>query len=116
MAVFFTIGHSTRSTEEFVRILQGASVASVVDVRAVPRSRTNPQFNKDSLPATLEEFGIRYVHLPELGGLRPRRKSEQSSPNSYWDNESFRNYADYAMSESIRSGLEQLRTVCQDGR
>ena len=108
MATFFTIGHSTRSIDEFVRILRCESIGTVVDVRTIPRSRTNPQFNKDRLPAALEDFGIGYIHLPELGGLRSRQKRAETSPNSFWDNQSFRNYADYAMSEQFRSGLRKL--------
>src|SRR5438105_11267220 len=111
MAVFFTIGHSTLSTDEFVRMLRCARVETVVDVRTIPRSRTNPQFNKDRLPTTLAEFAIGYVHLPELGGLRSPQTSQAASPNSFWDNKSFRNYADYAMSESFRLGLEKLKSL-----
>src|SRR5437899_11916856 len=92
MATFFTIGHSTLSANEFVRILRCARVETVVDVRTVPRSRTNPQFNKDRLPefnkdrlpATLAECGIDYVHLPELGGLRSPQTSPPASPNRFW--------------------------------
>ena len=108
MAVFFTIGHSTRSIEEFVGILQHAKIETLVDVRSVPRSRTNPQFNADRLPMSLGEHGIGYVHLVELGGLRGRQSTREASPNSFWENESFRNYADYAMSDSFRAGLQKL--------
>jgi uncharacterized protein (DUF488 family) len=108
LAVFFTIGHSTRSIEEFVGILQDAKIETLVDVRTVPRSRTNPQFNADRLPASLWEHGIGYVHLAELGGLRGRQSTGEASPNSFWENKSFRNYADYAMSESFRAGLRKL--------
>ena len=108
MVAFFTIGHSTRSIDEFMEMLRSERIGMVVDVRTVPRSRTNPQFNKDTLPSALGEFGIGYIHLPELGGLRSRRKSVDVSPNDFWDNQSFRNYADYAMSDQFRSGLERL--------
>jgi uncharacterized protein (DUF488 family) len=111
MATFYTIGHSTRSTDELVGMLRDAGVATLVDVRTVPRSRTNPQFNQDALPATLAKSGIRYVHIPDLGGLRARRKSEAASPNTFWDNTSFRNYADHAMGEPFRSGLKKLREL-----
>ena len=67
---FFTIGHSTRSIDEFVALLAGVEVKLVVDVRTVPRSRTNPQFNRDALPASLAAQGIAYEHLAGLGGLR----------------------------------------------
>src|ERR1043165_4257357 len=111
MAVFFTIGHSTRPIHEFIEMLQRAKIETVVDVRTIPRSRTNPQFNIEQLPITLRAFGIGYVHLAELGGLRGRQKTMQISPNSFWENKSFRNYADYAMSESFRSGLAKLRSL-----
>jgi uncharacterized protein (DUF488 family) len=116
MAVFFTIGHSTRSLDEFIAILRQAGIETLVDVRRVPRSRANPQFNEDALPAALAGFGIRYVHIPELGGLRSRRKGDAASPNDFWENASFRNYADYAMSESFRSGLERLRSLGEASR
>jgi uncharacterized protein (DUF488 family) len=116
MVRFFTVGHSTRSLDELAAILRSAAVETVVDVRAIPRSRTNPQFNQDTLPAALARFGIRYVHIPELGGLRSRRKGETASPNDFWENASFRNYADYAMGESFRSGLEKLRSLGKASR
>jgi uncharacterized protein (DUF488 family) len=111
MSVFFTIGHSTRSTDELVAMLREAGVSMLVDVRSIPRSRTNPQFNQDALPAALAKAGIGYVHIPELGGLRSRRKGDEASPNTFWDNSSFRNYADHAMSAPFRSGLEKLRKL-----
>jgi uncharacterized protein (DUF488 family) len=111
MAVFFTIGHSTRSTDELIAMLQDAGVKTLVDVRTIPRSRTNSQFNQDALPAALAKAGIGYVHIPELGGLRSRRKGDEGSPNTFWDNASFRNYADYAMSAPFRAGLEKLRKL-----
>ncbi len=108
---FFTIGHSTRSAAEFVELLRASGVGNVVDVRHIPRSRTNPQFNKDALPATLAEFQIGYVHVAELGGLRPRVESLPPARNSYWKNKSFRNYADYAASESFHRGLTELLSL-----
>ena len=69
----FTVGHSTRSIEEFVEILRAAGVAQLIDVRSIPRSRTNPQFNLDILPATLAEYQINHIFLKELGGRRPRQ-------------------------------------------
>jgi uncharacterized protein (DUF488 family) len=108
---FFTIGHSTRSIAEFVELLREAQIQIVVDVRTVPRSRTNPQFNQDMLPATLSEFAIDYEHVAQLGGLRPRSRSVPSSLNDFWQNASFHNFADYAMSEEFKSGLTRLREV-----
>jgi uncharacterized protein (DUF488 family) len=107
---FFTVGHSTRDLEEFAHLLGFAQVQCVVDVRAVPRSRTNPQYNSDTLPRELAARGIGYVHRAALGGLRGRRKGEPS-PNTFWENESFRNYADYAQSETFRAALADLRVL-----
>jgi len=108
---FFTIGHSTRGTEQFVALLKAAEVELIVDVRTVPRSRANPQFNRDVLPASLGAHGVAYKHLPELGGLRGTRLGVSPEVNAFWDNASFHNYADYAMSEQFRSGLEELREL-----
>jgi uncharacterized protein (DUF488 family) len=105
---FFTIGHSTRPIEAFVALLRANGVQRLVDVRSVPRSRTNPQYNKDTLPAALSEHGIAYQHLPALGGLRPRRKDVPPEVNGFWENQSFHNYADYAMTPEFRAGLDAL--------
>ena len=108
---FFTIGHSTRAIEDFVGLLQASQVQVVVDVRTIPRSRRNPQFNQDSLPATLQDFQIGYEHMIELGGRRGRQRLPEPSPNTFWTHESFRNYADYAMGEDFRAGLARLREL-----
>ena len=108
---FFTIGHSTRPTEELVALLKASEVKTVVDVRTVPRSRTNPQFNRDALPASLLPHGVGYKHLPELGGLRGRQRDVSPDVNAFWENASFHNFADYAMSEDFRSGLRNLREL-----
>jgi uncharacterized protein (DUF488 family) len=105
---FYTIGHSTLSVAEFVERLAAAGVALVVDVRAFPRSRGNPQFNADTLPQTLAPFGIGYEHIPALGGRRPRQPAVPPARNAFWENRSFHNYADYAESDSFRAGLERL--------
>src|SRR6478735_8711606 len=99
---FFTIGHSTRSISEFVALLRDAEVRLIVDVRTVPRSRTNPQYNFDTLPGTLSEFQIGYDHIPALGGLRSRNPDVPKEVNAFWQNQSFHNYADYAMSGDFR--------------
>ncbi|MGV3774667.1 MAG: DUF488 family protein [Verrucomicrobiales bacterium] len=104
-SLIFTVGHSTRSLEEFVSLLQGHDVSRLVDVRTVPRSRTNPQFNRDTLPESLHRFGISYIHVPELGGLR---KTNKDSPNGGWRNLSFRGYADHMMTAEFEVGLSQL--------
>ena len=108
---FFTIGHSTRTTEAFVALLQEAEVRLVVDVRTVPRSRTNPQFNRDVLPASLAQFQIGYEHLASLGGLRGIQRDVSPETNAFWELASFHNFADYAMSEDFRVGFEKLRQV-----
>ena len=108
---FFTIGHSTRSTAEFVDLLRTSRVELVVDVRHMPRSRTNPQFNREILPQELDRFQIDYVHVAALGGLRNRSPGIEISPNPLWENSSFRNYADYAMTEKFRKGLSELRDL-----
>jgi uncharacterized protein (DUF488 family) len=105
---FYTIGHSTRSIPEFVDLLRSASVTIVVDVRTVPRSRTNPQYNRDSLPATLSEFQIGYEHIASLGGLRGVKRDVASSVNGFWQNKSFHNYADHAMGHAFHNGLARL--------
>jgi uncharacterized protein (DUF488 family) len=83
-------------------------VARVIDVRTVPRSRTNPQYNSDALPGALSAVGIAYEHMPALGGLRPRSRDVAPEVNGFWDNQSFHNYADYAMTAPFRAGLAQL--------
>jgi uncharacterized protein (DUF488 family) len=113
---FFTIGHSTRPTEEFVALLKGADVELVVDVRTVPRSRTNPQFNRDVLPASLGAHGIAYEHFTALGGLRGIQRDIPPAANAFWENASFHNFADYAMSEEFRSSLEKLRELGRAAR
>ena len=108
---FFTIGHSTRSADEFVDLLRAEQVGLVADVRTVPRSRTNPQFNRDCLPDTLAAHRIGYEHIAELGGLRGKQSSVEASANGYWENASFRNYADHALTPDFRAGLDRLREL-----
>jgi uncharacterized protein (DUF488 family) len=110
----YTIGHSTRTVAELVVLLRQAGVDRLVDVRSVPRSRTNPQFNTDSLPEALAGTGIQYRHIRALGGLRHRPKDAPPSPNTLWRSDPFRNYADYAMSEPFRAGLAELRALAED--
>jgi hypothetical protein len=93
---FFTIGHSTHPIEEFVGLLTAARVRLVVDVRTVPRSRRNPHFNREILPASLAKHGIAYEHCPALGGLRKKQSGVPAEANAFWENASFHNYADYA--------------------
>lgn len=106
---FFTIGHSTRPVVEFADLLTAADVGVLVDVRAIPRSRTNPQFNRDVLPAALASAAIDYEHIAALGGRRGRSTGVPPAVNAFWTNESFHHYADYAMGEDFRGALAQLR-------
>ena len=108
---FFTIGHSTRSADDFIGLLREAEVQVVVDVRSIPRSRRNPQFNKETLPDTLQGVQIGYEHMIELGGRRGKQRGAEPSPNTFWTHESFRNYADYAMGADFRAGLARLRDL-----
>lgn len=107
-SAFYTVGHSTRTIEAFVKLLRAAGVECVVDVRSVPRSRTNPQYNRDSLPVSLAPYGIDYVHIAELGGLRGRSREVPEQINAYWHNQSFHNYADYTHSATFEQGFERL--------
>ena len=113
---FYTIGHSTRSIEEFVGMLQGAGVTMVVDVRTMPRSRTNPQYNKDTLPQSLAPFQIGYEHIAALGGLRRKDHNVLPDVNAYWQNASFHNYADYAMGDDFSAGFARLRELGRNRR
>ena len=101
----FTVGHSTRDLQGFMALLRSFGVDLVVDIRTVPRSRHNPQFNKDTLPAALGAFGIDYLHMAGLGGLR---KARPDSPNQGWRNASFRGFADYMGTGEFRANLETL--------
>lgn len=105
---FLTIGHSTRSLEEFIGLLSGWRVDRVVDIQKIPMSRTNPQFNKDTLPPALAVFQVSYEHVAALGGLRGKSQSVPPQVNGFWTNESFHNYADYALSLEFRRGLDLL--------
>jgi uncharacterized protein (DUF488 family) len=107
----FTIGHSTRSIPEFVDLLRAGEVRLVVDIRSFPRSRTNPQYNVEALPRELEPFHIAHLRIPELGGLRGGSAGIPREVNGFWDNRSFHNYADYALTGAFRSGLAQLLEV-----
>jgi uncharacterized protein (DUF488 family) len=116
LPTIFTIGHSTRTTTEFVGLLREIRAEVLVDVRSIPRSRTNPQFNIDVLPEALAAAGIGYRHLLALGGLRHRPKSAMPSPNMLWRNSSFQNFADYAATNAFRDGLTQLAAHACDKR
>lgn len=113
---FFTIGHSTRTIEEFLSLLQAAQVTMVVDIRTVPRSRTNPQYSQDVLPETLAVANVGYERIAELGGLRSKVKNISSDVNGFWENKSFHNYADYAQTDAFRIGLDQLISLGREQR
>lgn len=105
MPTVWTVGHSTRTLEELIDVMRRYGIEAVVDVRTVPRSRKNPQFNREELEIRLPEAGIEYVHAKDLGGLR---KPLKDSPNAAWENESFRGFADYMQTEGFALGLERL--------
>jgi uncharacterized protein (DUF488 family) len=113
---FFTIGHSTRRVDELAGLLVPNGVTRLVDVRTVPRSRTNPQYNFDVLPAELAPYGIAYEHIKALGGLRGHRRDVAPAVNGWWENRSFHNYADYAMGPDFRAGLERLVSLGEKQR
>lgn len=100
-----TIGHSNHPIESFLQLLLSNSVSLIIDVRTIPRSRHNPQFNKELLPATLENDGINYIHAPGLGGLR---RTVPDSINTAWNNASFRGYADYMQTEEFQRNLQKI--------
>ena len=105
LPLVMTIGHSTRMLDEFIGLLQAHAVSLVADVRTIPRSRHNPQFNKTSLPEELKKAGLGYIHLPGLGGLR---HAKLTSLNVGWRNASFRGYADYMQTPEFETSLEEL--------
>jgi uncharacterized protein (DUF488 family) len=113
---FFTIGHSTRPVSEFVDLLESQQVRLVVDVRTIPRSRANPQYNGDVLAEALAQYQVRYERIAALGGLRGRKHDISPSVNAFWQNQSFHNYADYALSEEFRAGLARLRVLGHERR
>ena len=112
----YTIGHARHPLDEFVGLLQGVGVTQLVDVRSFPRSRTNPQFNVDTLPAALKPHGISYQHMPKLGGRRNLQKNIPPQLNAFWDNRSFHNYADYSQQPEFAEALEQLVAASQRQR
>jgi uncharacterized protein (DUF488 family) len=108
---FHTIGHARRPIDEFIDLMRSAEIAIVADVRTVPRSRTNPQYGIDVLPPALAAIQIAYEHMPLLGGLRGRQREVPPDVNGFWENDSFHNYADYAMGEKFHEGLAHLRAI-----
>ncbi len=109
----WTVGHSTRSLEELVALLASFEINVLADVRTVPRSRKNPQFNRDTLPSSLAPHAVEYAHLGRLGGLRHARKD---SKNTGLRNDSFRGYADHMLTPDFELGLTELRALTERGR
>lgn len=108
-----TIGHSTRPIADFLHLLEAHQVTCLVDVRTVPRSRHNPQFSREHLPASLHAAGISYLHRPELGGLR---RPKPGSPNAGWRNLSFRGYADYMQTPEFNAAVDDLIELAKQDR
>ncbi|HOB67445.1 DUF488 domain-containing protein [Ottowia sp.] len=111
-----TIGHSTLSIDAFAERLRAGQVQRVIDIRAIPRSRTHPQFNQATLPDALAPFGIGYSHIAALGGRRRRSRDVPPEVNGFWDNASFHHYADYALHPAYQEGLAELREQGQRER
>jgi uncharacterized protein (DUF488 family) len=111
MMRIWTIGHSTRTIDEFISLLKENEIKLLADVRAWPGSKRYPQFNKDALAESLNTHGIRYERFPELGG---KRKSKPDSRNTAWRNASFRGYADYMETEQFQKGIERLLDVAAE--
>lgn len=104
-ARIWTVGHSTRSFEELVAILDDSGIETLVDVRTVPRSRRLPHFNRQTLEEELPKQGVEYVHMPRLGGFR---RAAADSPNSAWRNASFRGFADYMLTDQFEDATDEL--------
>lgn len=112
----FTVGHSTRTIPEFIDLLRAGAVELVVDVRTIPRSRHNPQYNEDVLEAELAPYQIGYCRIAQLGGLRGRSREVARGVNGFWENQSFHNYADYALSNEFGEGFGLLVDVAASRR
>lgn len=111
-ARIYTVGHSTRTLDELVALLRAFEVSVLADIRTIPRSRHNPQFDRDALRSALRSRRLRYVHLPELGGLR---RARADSPNTAWRNASFRGFADHMQGPEFEAGLAKLRALASAG-
>ena len=112
----FTVGHSERSLDEFMDLLRAHGVEQVVDVRKLPGSRRHPQFNQAELSASLGEAGISYQRIESLTGRRPISRTVNADVNGFWLNQSFHNYADWAMCAEFHHGLDELRALAAERR
>ncbi len=110
MKTIYTVGHSTRTIEQFLELLKAHNIQEVVDVRTIPKSRRNPQFSEDQLPSALKQAGIEYTHLGKLGGLR---RTAKDSINVGWQNSSFRGFADYMATDEFQQGLQELKELAE---
>jgi uncharacterized protein (DUF488 family) len=110
----FTIGHSTRTSDEFIALLKDRGIERVADVRSFPGSRRHPQFGKAALEAALEQAGIHYIHMVSLGGRRGRQ--EVAMHDTHWRNQAFANYADYTQTPPFRAGLAELEALARSER
>lgn len=115
MNTVYTIGHSTRTTSEFIELLKDHCVSQLVDIRSIPGSRHNPQFGQEALSKSLEKAGLKYLYLKKLGGLRSAPKDPTiDALNDGWRNRSFRNYADYMQTQDFLAGIEQLMNIAEE--
>jgi uncharacterized protein (DUF488 family) len=112
----YTIGHSTKTLDQFVDIVKGFGIGMIIDVRTVPRSRTNPQYNLDTFGQQLANVGIGHEQIAQLGGLRKKSRTVGDEVNSFWDSRSFHNYADYALSDEFEEGLDRLLELSKTQR
>ncbi len=112
----FTVGHSTRTIVQFVELLRAGQVDMLIDIRSTPRSRTNPQYNIDALPEALAAWQIGHIRIDELGGRRRKSNTVPPEVNAFWNNQSFHNYADYALSGDFCRGLAQLQAISAERR
>lgn len=110
----FTVGHSTHTEEEFLKLLNDANITMLVDVRAFPGSRKFPHFHKDRMKVWLPEARVAYQHIEELGGRKNKSKTIDNELNNAWQNRSFHNYADYTLGNSFEIGLDQLKKLTND--
>ncbi|GAC1643098.1 MAG: DUF488 domain-containing protein [Ktedonobacteraceae bacterium] len=113
MSKLYTIGHSTRTFEQFLALLKAHEIQMVADVRTIPKSKHNPQFGQDMLSSALQEAGIEYIHLENLGRLRHTTKD---SINTGWENLSLRGYADFMATDAFQAGLQELKALAEQQR